>query len=140
MNDDEQRAAASRVFARMRRLVLESSDRRREVIDATGMSFARSRVLRRLARGPMRMSELAAEMVTDKPYMTLLVDDLEQRGLVTRAVDPDDRRAKLVSPTEAGHEIARRAEAILAEPPATLSRLTPDELAALETLLAKIDD
>ncbi|NUP32695.1 MAG: MarR family transcriptional regulator, partial [Streptomycetaceae bacterium] len=89
--DDPGYAAAYRAFAAMRNLVLGSDDRRREVADATGLSFSRSRALRRLARKPMRMTELAAEMATDKPYTTLSVDDVERRGLVVRRISPQDR-------------------------------------------------
>ncbi|MGR6998513.1 MarR family winged helix-turn-helix transcriptional regulator [Yinghuangia aomiensis] len=120
--DDPAYAAAYRAFAAMRNLVLGSDDRRREVADATGLSFSRSRALRRLARKPMRMTELAAEMATDKPYTTLIVDDLERRGLVVRTVSPQDRRAKVVSVTDAGREMADLATHILSRPPTALRK------------------
>ena len=50
---DEQ-VIASAVFETMRRLVLEQEDRRAEVAEALGVSFSRSRALRRLAAGPQR--------------------------------------------------------------------------------------
>lgn len=134
MNDE----ALHRVYAKMRRLVLDN-DRRREVVDATGMSYARSRVLRRLAVKPMRMGELAHLMATDKPYMTLLVDDLEQRGLVVRTVAPDDRRAKVVSVTDAGRAVADKAEEILSRPPAGLTALDAARIAELDALLADVE-
>lgn len=138
--DDPGYAAAYRAFAAMRNLVLGSDDRRREVADATGLSFSRSRALRRLARKPMRMTELAAEMATDKPYTTLIVDDLERRGLVVRTISPQDRRAKVVSVTDSGREMADLATHILSRPPAALREaLSVEELAVLEELLSKIE-
>jgi DNA-binding MarR family transcriptional regulator len=131
-NDD-----AARAFAAMRHLVLDQGDRRREVAETTGMSFIRTKALRRLASGPLRMSDLAAETGTDKPFATLIVDDLEQRGLVVRSVDPDDRRVKVVTITEAGRVVAVEAERILAHPAEGLLRLDAEELATLARLLSK---
>jgi DNA-binding MarR family transcriptional regulator len=136
---NDTRAAAARVFAVMRQLVLESDDRRRQVVDDTGLGFARSRALRRLADGPLRMHELAARLTTDRPYTTLIVDDLERRGLVVRTVAADDRRAKVVTLTDAGRALALQAEATLSRPPEAFAKLGADELAELDRLLARLD-
>ena len=130
--------AAAAVFEAMRRLVLEQEDRRNEVAEALGVSFSRVRALRRLAAGPQRMSDLTVMLATDKPYTTLIVDDLERRGLVERSIHPDDRRCKIVTLTETGQEAAARAEAIVARPPKSLLALDPGDLTALEQLLAKL--
>ncbi len=134
--DDARAAAVARIFAVMRGLVLDSDDRRREVVNATGMSFVRTKALRRLIDGPLGMSELAAKLIVDRPYTSLIVDDLEERGLVVRAVAPGDRRAKVVTLTPAGRAIAIQAEQILARPPDALADLGAGELAALDRLLA----
>jgi DNA-binding MarR family transcriptional regulator len=131
-------AVAARVWERMRELVMENYDRRRKVSDALGMSFAKTRALRLLATGPLTMRELAEQLVTDRPYATLLVDDLERRGLVERATHPEDRRRKLVEVTEAGAEAAATANRILGEPPPELLALTGTELARLDAILAKL--
>jgi len=91
---------AYRAHAAMQKLVLQQRDVRGAVEEATGISFGRARALRRLVYGPLRMSELAARLGWDKPYTTTVVDDLEERGLVTRNVVPDDRRAKMVETIE----------------------------------------
>jgi DNA-binding MarR family transcriptional regulator len=83
------------------------------------------------------MGELAARLGTDKPYMTIMIDDLEQRGLVTRIVSPDDRRVKVLALTDTGREIAETAERIVSEPAPGLAKLDPEELATLVRLLEK---
>ena len=128
---------AVRAHTVMAGLVLDQ-DRRREVGDVTGMSFFRSKTLRRLLAGPIRMSDLAARLETDKPYMTVVVDYLEQRGLVTRSVAEDDRRAKVVTLTDAGRRVAVEAEAILSRPSEGFAALTPEELATLVRLLERV--
>ena len=128
---------AYRAHAAMQNLVLRQRDLRSAVERATGVSFGRSRALRRLVHGPLRMSELAARLGWDKPYTTTVVDDLEERGLVTRNVAPDDRRAKMVDLTPEGHAVAVAAIRILAEPAPGLSRLNAEELAVVAELLEK---
>ena len=88
-------------------LVLDNG-RRRQVSEALGMSFGRTRAIRRLARRPMPMGELAAMLGMDPPNVTVLVDDLEAQGLVRRRPHPTDRRAKLVEATRKGKALARR--------------------------------
>ena len=125
------------VWLLMSDLVLDNT-RRREVSEGLGISFARVRAIRRLARGPMSMGELAAALGTDPPNATVMVDDLESQGLVRRKPHPTDRRAKVVEATHKGKTLARRADTILATPPPALSDLSADDLAALQRILASV--
>jgi len=131
------RADAREVWLLMSDLVLDNQ-RRREVSEALGISFGRARALRRLARRPMPMGELAAALEIDPPNATVVVDDLESLGLARRRPHPTDRRAKVVEATRKGKELARRADAILATPPPALSALSADDLEALRRMLESI--
>ncbi|GAB2991502.1 MarR family transcriptional regulator [Amycolatopsis acidiphila] len=131
---------AIRVWERMRELVVDRHDRRKEVVERLGMSFVKTKALRLLAKRPMTMRELAEELLTDRPYATVLVDDLEQRGLVERTVHPDDRRSKIVSTTDTGRAAAAIATEIMGRPPASLLALPAAELAALDEILARVAD
>jgi DNA-binding MarR family transcriptional regulator len=122
----------------MRDLVLDH-DRRHEIADALGLSFARVRALKEIAQDPLTLRELAAQLQTDPPYATRIVDDLEQLGLVARSTDPRDRRAKLVSLTAAGEVLARRARELLDVPPAGLRELPAEELATLARILSRLE-
>src|SRR3954447_26033179 len=94
-------ALSQDVWRLMSDLVLDHQ-RRREVSEAVGMSFGRARAVRRVARRPMSMGELAEALGIDRPNATTLVDDLAARGLVRRTAHPTDRRAKLVEATRKG--------------------------------------
>jgi DNA-binding MarR family transcriptional regulator len=118
-------------------LVLDH-DRKDAVSEALGLSFARVRALRRLAAQPHTLRALAERLAADPPYVTLIVDDLEQRGLVRRTPHPQDRRSKLVALTAAGRAAAARADAILDEPPAALRDLPAADLAALLRVLERV--
>jgi DNA-binding MarR family transcriptional regulator len=135
---DAAAAAAARIWQGMRQLVLEGYDRRRAVCEALGMSFIRAKALRLLSSGPMTMRELAAKLPADAPYTTLVVDDLERRGMVSRTVHPADRRSKIVTATRAGTEAAALAERILGQPPAVLCDLGAADLAVLDRILATL--
>jgi DNA-binding MarR family transcriptional regulator len=128
---------AREVWLLMSDLVLDN-ERRREVSEALGISFGRARTVRRLARRPMSMSELAAALGIDPPNATVVVDDLETLGLVRRRPHPTDRRAKVVEATRKGKEMARRADAILATPPPALSALSTEDLEALRRILTSV--
>ncbi|MEE4544398.1 MarR family transcriptional regulator [Streptomyces sp. V4-01] len=131
-------AAAERVWRNLRALVLEQNEGRKAIAEALGMSFFRAKALRRIAARPSRMSELATELGTDRPYLTLIVDDLARRGLVERHQHPADRRCKIVTATAEGRATAARADAILGTPPPSLRTLTPDDLAALDRITSAL--
>jgi DNA-binding MarR family transcriptional regulator len=128
---------ATEAWRLMGDLVL-NNELRRQVSDALGMSFARVRALRRIAARSMPMGELAALLGIDPPYMTIVVDEFENQGLVERRPHPSDRRAKLVVATRRGKEVARRAEAILGAAPAGLRELDTTELNDLVTILRRV--
>ena len=129
---------ATRVWAGLRTLVLDLHDRRKEVSTALDLSFFKVKVLRRLVARPLTMRELVAALGTDAPYATVLVRDLEARGLVTRAEHPVDRRAKIVSLTDEGLRVAQRAERLLNEPPGPVAELDPADLDALDRIVATL--
>jgi DNA-binding MarR family transcriptional regulator len=118
-------------------LVLDNV-RRRQVAEALGISFARVRALRRLAKQPMTMGELAGSLGVDAPYATVVVDDFEAQGLVRRRPHPSDRRAKLVETTRKGKVLAKRADEILATPPSGLSKLDPARTEIFVAILREI--
>ncbi|HTJ69339.1 MAG TPA: MarR family transcriptional regulator [Actinospica sp.] len=125
------------VWDRMRTMVYDDN-RRAEVSAAVGLSFVKIKALRRLLIRPMPMRDLAAMLVVDKPYMTQVVDALEERGLVVRTVDERDRRCRIVSLTDEGRATAQRSEEILTRPPAILAQLPDEDLAELTRILAKL--
>jgi DNA-binding MarR family transcriptional regulator len=134
---DDASATAREAWLLMSDLVLDN-ERRREIPDRLGISFGRARTVRRVAKRPMSMRELADALGIDPPNATVVVDDLEELGFVRRKPHPTDRRAKLVEATRKGKELAKRADEILATPPPALAALEPDELDALRRLLTRV--
>jgi DNA-binding MarR family transcriptional regulator len=134
--DDPARSA----WRAMRALVTERNDRRGEVAGLLEMSFIRVKAIIHLADAPMTMRGLAALLAVDAPYTTVVVDDLESRGLVERRPDPADRRRKIVAITTAGRRLAGQAERVLDEPPAALAALPEADLAHLDRIMRTLLD
>lgn len=85
-----------RLFMRLNRIV----DRQ---MTANGASLARTKMLLFLDRdGPKRATEIAEYFEHSPRTVTEAIDALEREGMVRRDPDPVDRRAKLVSVTDAG--------------------------------------
>lgn len=137
MTRDDGTDAAREAWLLMSDLVLDHQ-RRRAVSDALDMSFGRARALRRVARHPMTMGELAGALGIDRPNATVLVDELEAQGLVRRKPHPTDRRAKLVEATARGRSLARRADDLLATPPPALSALSAEDIETLRRLMRAV--
>lgn len=82
--------------------------------------------------GPMPMSEIGRQMGISKPYTTVLVDRLIDKGLVERVLDADDRRLINIKITRNGRgtfgEFRKYAREIVI---GNLSSLTPNDLSAL---------
>jgi DNA-binding MarR family transcriptional regulator len=133
---DHRDRVAREAWQAMADLVLDN-ERRRDVSDQVGLSFGKIKALRRIAKRPMPMRELAALLGIDPPNLTTLVDDLERAGLVERQAHPSDRRVKLVVATPGGAALAHTADEILARPPVGLSELPTDELEVLAQILAR---
>ncbi|WP_324753285.1 MarR family winged helix-turn-helix transcriptional regulator [Roseovarius sp. Pro17] len=77
-------------------------------LDCSGPDLSKQErlFLMRLSR-PRRMGDLARIMHTLPSTLTVLADGLEEKGLVARNRDPDDRRAWLLELTEKGRTARR---------------------------------
>lgn len=132
---------ADELWRRLVRLVRDHrDDSRREVRDTTGLPPGRVRVLRWLTDGALTLSELAEAIGSDAPATTVVVNDLEERGLVVREPHPTNRRAKLVSLTPAGRALAVRARKVIERAPAELADISAADLAALARIIDALSD
>jgi MarR family transcriptional regulator, organic hydroperoxide resistance regulator len=86
---------------------------------------------------PCSQRELAQCLHFDASNVTDIVDRLEARGLVSRTIDPTDRRVRRLVLTPEGEAVRRKLfERAVDEAP--ISSLTPAEQGQLRDLLAKI--
>lgn len=89
--------------------------------------------------GPMQSGELGQKILKTSGNMTMVIDHLEKRGLVTRQRREDDRRCIDVHLTQAGHDlIATILPAHVAGVTQTLSPLSVAEQQQLAALCRKL--
>jgi DNA-binding MarR family transcriptional regulator len=130
---------ADQVWRQLSTLVIDNTDTwRRAVVERTGLPFSRIRILRRLALAPMTVKQIAAASSMDAPAATVAVNDLQARGLVVRRVNPENRRCKMVSLTEAGREVVALVNAVDDPAPVSFAGLTDRELRALRGLMERL--
>jgi DNA-binding MarR family transcriptional regulator len=94
--------------------------------------------------GPMRSGELACRMNITAASTSRLVDVLDEQGWLGRRADPDDRRANVLSVSEAGSQLLadlrRESTTELAEDIAALSPARQKLLAEALPVLAELAD
>lgn len=77
-----------------------------EALAPVGLGTNQYSILSRLERfGPIAQNELAERLVMDRSTLGHLLRPLERRGLLVIAVDPDDRRRKLLALSTVGREL-----------------------------------
>ena len=72
---------------------------------AAELTLAQVRVLRRLAKEPQSLGQLGTDLALAPPSMTRLVDRLEERGLIARRRDGEDRRKVVATLTDEGRRL-----------------------------------
>lgn len=88
---------------------------------------------------PLSQVEMGERLGIDRNTIVLLLDDLEVRGLVTRRRDPRDRRAHLVSLTDAGRDVLTQSTAMARRTnDEVFAPLSSEERAQLHALLSRL--
>jgi DNA-binding MarR family transcriptional regulator len=115
----------------------------RDVEAATGLPMASVEVLVNIGfedEGRMRMGDLADTLLLSRGGATRLVARLEEAGLVTREIPPDNRRATYAVITDKGFKAIEAAEPILKRAVADhyTAQLDDSEIAAVRSVSLKI--
>ena len=77
--------------------------------------MAQSHILSEIRRaGSPAMQEVAEELGMDVTTFSRQVKSLENKGLVTRRVSPDDRRVSLLGLTDAGRQVLEKIDHFMA--------------------------
>ncbi|MEU4472891.1 MarR family winged helix-turn-helix transcriptional regulator [Micromonospora sp. NPDC023888] len=105
-----------------------------------GLTPATARALHELDPDhPLPARDLAERLGCDRSNVTVLVDKLEQAGLVQRHTDPTDRRQKTLVVTGEGRGVRDRVTEVMSDS-RLLSGLTDRELSTLRDLVRKVSD
>jgi MarR family transcriptional regulator, 2-MHQ and catechol-resistance regulon repressor len=78
-------------------------------LDSFGLTMSQFRVLEMLlARGPTGQGALGSEALADGSNTTIVIHNLERRGLVVRRPDSTDSRRKVIHLTPEGRRLVTR--------------------------------
>jgi MarR family transcriptional regulator, lower aerobic nicotinate degradation pathway regulator len=124
----------------LHRLTWAVKERKLEAFESTGLNPTHYAVLALLDEGARETQATIADALGyDRSYLVGVLDELEERGLLERRRDPEDRRRHLVTLLPAGREtltklrsIARRVDKEFLGP------LNPEEREALLGLLLRL--
>ncbi|MEU2159948.1 MarR family winged helix-turn-helix transcriptional regulator [Streptomyces chengbuensis] len=117
-----------------------ANSRVHHAFESCGLAARQGTTLMLLGKsGFMSQQALAAALSVDPSVMVAILNDLESARLVERRRDPSDRRRHIVAITEAGRrQLARAQEAVAEVEQGLFADLTPEEVAALRGLLARV--
>ena len=97
------------VFIKLMRASESVADRIHHDVAASGLTISQFGVLEALLHlGPLCQKELGKKLLRSGGNITMVVRNLERRGLVKRVRSPENRRFVTVSLTEDGRRLIRR--------------------------------
>ncbi|WP_018000552.1 winged helix DNA-binding protein [Paracoccus sp. N5] len=115
-------------------------DQRLEGFEVSSAGLAPLVQLARSER-PMRQKDLAATLALDASSLVRVLANLETSGLVVSAPDPQDGRAKALSLTPRGRDLALRIAAVSQElEQEVLAGIDADQIAVARAVLQQIWD
>lgn len=92
-------------------------------------------------KGPMRQRDLVRDSAVQQPAMVALLRKLEGLGLIQRSLTPADRRASIISLTDAGYDMAHvGGEILLGANAVGTAGFSPEEASQLVSLLRRLID
>jgi DNA-binding MarR family transcriptional regulator len=107
----------------------------------SGLNMAHIHLLKALEKPEgSPMSELAEAVMCDASYITGLVDKLEDKGLVQRLTNPEDRRVKLIALTPSGAEARSKVTERLSVPPLFIEALAVEDKRALRDIFMRASE
>lgn len=135
---------ADQIIIALRRVIRAVDLHSRTLVQSHGLTGPQALILKALQINPIAVSELAARVSLSVATVTDILNRLEQRGLITRIRDEQDRRRVLVSAAPAGLELLQSSPPLLQERfVATLDTLQDWEqtmlLASLQRLATMMD-
>jgi DNA-binding MarR family transcriptional regulator len=112
-----------------------------KVLGPVDLRFTEYKLLQKLAEaGATPMAKLSDEMYVTKAGVTAITDEMEQKGLVKRVRDGDDRRIVNVEMTTAGKKLYGQArQKHLAFVKKFVSDLEPEEIRTLLRIYNKLN-
>lgn len=127
-------------YTKLMRAAESVTSRTSQPMTAAGLTISQFGVLEALLhKGPLCQRDIAAKILKSTGNITMVIDNLEKRGLVRRERDSEDRRYLTVHLTPAGSALIARVFAdVEAAIVAEMGTLSEGELSQLGMLCKKL--
>ncbi len=103
LNRSTKQSTALDTFIKLMRAAESVSADVHQHLGRAGLTISQFGILEALYhRGPMSQKELAVKILKSPGNITMVINNLEKRGLVLRQRSPEDRRSYLINPTPSG--------------------------------------
>jgi DNA-binding MarR family transcriptional regulator len=111
-------------------------------LESLGVSPREGHVLSYLrSYAPCPISEIVRVFGLKGSTLTSMLDRLEQRGLISRQVNPNDRRSFVIKLTRSGRRFADRIQRFVEEIEASIhSRVTSGDVTGFKTVMTAIGE
>jgi DNA-binding MarR family transcriptional regulator len=106
---------ADQVLIALRRVIRAVDLHSRDLVESHGLTGPQALILKALHQGPITVSDLAARISLSLGTVTDILNRLEQRGLIKRVRDKEDRRRVRVGATKAGLAVLKSSPPLLQE-------------------------
>ncbi|MCX5865398.1 MAG: MarR family transcriptional regulator [Deltaproteobacteria bacterium] len=136
-------SAIARLSHQLVELYEKLSSWEQDVVKSSGLSTAQMHTIEIVGHGadgaPMRMKDLAKKMGVTTGTLTVMIDRLEQQGLLQRTPHETDRRSYLIALTEKGQGLfAEHHQYHLRLTEEITATLSPEEQTVFSAVLEKI--
>ena len=132
---------AEEISSLFNRVGLRLKDHQFACLERYGLSPLQANALWRMEpRGSLSVGALADRFRSDPSNLSGPLDELEQRGLLTRRPAAHDRRVRTVRLTAEGRALRHRLMTCLFDEPPVVAGLTARERRSLRDLLAKLNE
>jgi MarR family transcriptional regulator, 2-MHQ and catechol-resistance regulon repressor len=128
------------VYTKLMRAAESVTSRVHKPLATFGLTISQFGVLEALAhKGPLCQRDIAAKILKSTGNITMVIDNLEKRGLVRRLRDSDDRRYLTIHLTNEGSSLIAQAFTSIETAICTeMTTLTPPEQKLLGNLCKKL--
>ena len=107
--DVSNQALALGTYVKLMRATGAVTEKMHKHLRPENLTFSQFGVLEVLLHvGPLYQQEIGHKILKTSGNMTMVIDNLEKRGLVVRTNDPEDRRFKRVTLTSKGRHLIKK--------------------------------
>jgi DNA-binding MarR family transcriptional regulator len=112
---DNRSDIGDQIIIALRRVIRAVDLHSRTLVASHGLTGPQTLILKALQNGSLSAGELATRVSLSQGTVTDILNRLEQRGLIQRIRDTQDRRRVLVATTESGVRLLERSPPLLQE-------------------------